>query len=180
MKISDLSNILCWSVQNSMAITLIVIAFILIIVGLVGTFIPMFPGLPIGWLGLFVAFFSPSCTLSIWTLVVTLLLMLIISVLDYIIPAKMVKKSGGTKSGERGAIIGSLSGIIFVNPLILIFGSFIGALIGEIINDSKDMKKAIKSAFSSFIGFLFGTGIKAFLTLSFLLILILNLLFGWF
>jgi hypothetical protein len=90
------------------------------------------------------------------------------------------KKSGGTKSGERGAIIGSLSGIIFVNPLILIFGSFIGALIGEIINDSKDMKKAIKSAFSSFIGFLFGTGIKAFLTLSFLLILILNLLFGWF
>ena len=163
-----------------MAITLIVIAFILIIVGLVGTFVPMFPGLPIGWLGLFVALFSPSCTLSIWTLVVTLLLMLIISVLDYIIPAKMVKKSGGTKSGERGALIGSLTGIIFVNPIILIFGSFIGALIGELINNSKDIKKALKSAFSSFVGFLLGTGIKAFFTLSFLLILILNLLFNWF
>ena len=163
-----------------MAITLIVIAFILLVVGLVGTFIPMFPGLPIGWLGLFVALFSTKCTLSIWTVAITLLLMVIVSVLDYVIPAKMVKKSGGTKSGERGALIGSLSGIIFVNPLILIFGSFIGALIGEIINDSKDMKKALKSAFSSFVGFLLGTGIKAFLTLSFLLILILNLLFGWF
>lgn len=163
-----------------MSIFLIVLAFILIIVGLVGTFIPMFPGLPIGWLGLFVAFFSTKCNLSIWTLVITLLLMVIITVLDYFIPARMVKKSGGTKSGERGAIIGSLSGIIFVNPIILIFGSFIGALIGEIINDSKDMKKAIKSAFSSFIGFLLGTGIKAFLTLSFLLILILNLVFGLF
>lgn len=163
-----------------MSVTLIVLAFILIIVGLVGTFIPMFPGLPIGWLGLFVAFFSPSCTLSIWTVVITLLLMLIISVLDYVIPARMVKKSGGTKSGERGALIGSLTGIIFVNPIILIFGSFIGALIGELINDSKDIKKAIKSAFSSFIGFLLGTGIKAFLTLSYLLILILNLMFGWF
>ena len=163
-----------------MATTLTVLAFILIIVGLVGTFIPMFPGLPIGWLGLFVAFFSTKCNLSIWTLVITLLLMVIITVLDYFIPARMVKKSGGTKSGERGAIIGSISGIIFVNPIILIFGSFIGALIGELINDSKDIKKAFKSAFSSFIGFLLGTGIKAFLTLSFLLILILNLVFGLF
>ena len=163
-----------------MSVSLIVLAFIFIIVGLVGTFIPMFPGLPIGWLGLFVAFFSPDCTLSIWTLVVTLLLMLIISVLDYVIPARMVKKSGGTKSGERGALIGSLTGIVFVNPIILIFGSFIGALIGELINDSKDIKKAVKSAFSSFIGFLLGTGVKAFLTLSFLLILILNLVLGLF
>jgi hypothetical protein len=163
-----------------MSIFLIVIAFIFLVAGLVGTFVPMFPGLPIGWLGLFIAFFSQKCTLSIWTLVITLLLMLIITVLDYVIPAKMVKKSGGTKSGERGAIIGSLSGIIFVNPIILIFGSFIGALIGEIINDSKDIKKAFKSAFSSFIGFLLGTGIKAFLTLSFLLILILNLVFNLF
>ena len=163
-----------------MSVSLIVLAFIFIIVGLVGTFIPMFPGLPIGWLGLFVAFFSPDCTLSIWTLVVTLLLMLIISVLDYVIPARMVKKSGGTKSGERGALIGSLTGIIFVNPIILIFGSFIGALIGELINDSKDFKKAVKSAFSSFVGFLLGTGVKAFLTLSFLLILILNLVLGLF
>lgn len=163
-----------------MSVSLIVLAFIFIIVGLVGTFIPMFPGLPIGWLGLFIAFFSPDCTLSIWTLVVTLLLMLIISVLDYVIPARMVKKSGGTKSGERGALIGSLTGIIFVNPIILIFGSFIGALIGELINDSKDFKKAVKSAFSSFVGFLLGTGVKAFLTLSFLLILILNLFFGLF
>ena len=73
-----------------------------------------------------------------------------------------------------------MAGIIFVNPIILIFGSFIGALIGELINNSKDIKKAFKSAFSSFIGFLLGTGIKAFLTLSFILILILNLLFGWF
>ena len=160
-----------------MSVFLIVLAFILFIVGLVGTFIPMFPGLPVGWLGLFIAFLTPNCTISIWTLVITLLLMLIVTILDYVIPAKMVKKSGGTKSGERGTIIGSLSGIIFVNPIIVIFGSFIGALIGEIINNSKDIKKAFKSAFSSFIGFLFGTGIKAFLTLSFLLFLILNLLF---
>lgn len=163
-----------------MSVFLIVLAFILLVVGVVGTFVPMFPGLPIGWLGLFVALFSSKCTVSIWTLVITLLLMLIITILDYVIPAKMVKKSGGTKSGERGALLGSMSGIIFINPIILIFGSFIGALIGELLVAPKDVKKALKSAFGSFVGFLLGTGIKAFLTLSYLLILILNLLFGWF
>ena len=163
-----------------MSIFLMVLAFIFIIVGLAGSFLPVIPGLPLGWLGLFVAFFSKSCTLSIWTLIITLLLMIIVTVMDYIIPSKIVKKNGGTKSGERGALIGSMAGIIFVNPMILIFGSFIGALIGELINNSKDIKKALKSALSSFAGFLLGTGIKAFLTLSFLLILILNVLFGLF
>lgn len=163
-----------------MSVFLIVLAFILLVVGVVGTFVPMFPGLPIGWLGLFVALFSSKCTISIWILVITFLLMLIITILDYVIPAKMVKKNGGTKSGEIGALLGSMSGIIFVNPIILIFGSFIGALIGELLVAPKDAKKALKSAYGSFMGFLLGTGIKAFITLSFLLILILNLSFGWF
>ena len=163
-----------------MSIFLIVLAFVLLIVGLVGSFVPIIPGLPFGWLGLLVAFFAPSCTISVWILIITFLFMIVVLIMDYIIPAKMVKKSGGTKSGERGAIIGSISGIIFVNPIILIFGSFIGALIGELINDSKNIKKAFKSAFNSFLGFLFSSGLKAFVTLTFILILILNLLFGWF
>ena len=163
-----------------MSVFLIVLAFIFLAVGIIGSFAPIIPGLPLGWLGLFIAFFSSNCTISIWTLVITLLVVIIVTFLDYIIPAKMVKKSGGTKSGERGALCGSLVGIIFVNPVILIFGSFIGALIGELINNSKDIKKALKSAFSSFVGFLFSSGVKAFVTLTFILILILNLLFGWF
>jgi len=118
--------------------------------------------------------------MSIWTLLITLLLVIFVSIIDYIIPAKMVKLSGGTKSGRNGALIGSLAGIFFINPIILIFGSLIGALIGELINDSKDVKKALKSAISSFAGFLFSSGLKAFVTVSFLLILILNLIFGLF
>lgn len=117
-----------------MSISLIFLAFI-VVVGLAGTFIPVFPGLLIWWLGLLVAFFSTKCNLIFLTLFVTLLFMLMITFLDYIIPAKMVKKSGGTKSGQRGALIDSVVGIIVVNPIILIFCSFIGALIGELINN---------------------------------------------
>lgn len=163
-----------------MSIFLIVLAFILLIVGLIGSFVPIIPGLPLAWLGLFVAFFSSNCTISIYTLVITFLLMVAISIFDYIIPSKMVEKNGGTKSGERGALLGSFAGIIFINPIILIFGSFIGAFIGEFINDKKNIKKAFKSALSSFVGFILSSGLKAFCTLSFILILILNILFKLF
>ncbi len=105
-----------------MSVFLIVLAFIFLAVGLVGSFAPIIPGLPLGWLGLFIAFFSSNCTISIWTLVITLLVVIIVTFLEYIIPAKMVKKSGGTKSGERCALIGSKSGIVVVNRIILILG----------------------------------------------------------
>lgn|GEM_PF-115413 len=166
--------------RNNMSVFLIVLAFILFIIGLIGSFAPIIPGLPLGWIGLLIAFFSTNCTISIWTLIITLILVIIVSILDYVIPAKMVKISGGTKSGKNGALYGSIAGIFFINPIILIFGSFIGAFIGELINDSKDIKKAFKSAFSSFLGFLFSSGLKAFLVITFILILILNLAFGWF
>ena len=163
-----------------MSIFLIVLAFIFLVIGLVGSFVPIIPGLPLGWLGLSIAFFSSSCTINIWTLAITLLVVIIVTFLDYIIPSKMVKISGGTKSGKNGALYGSIAGIFFMNPIILIFGSLIGAFIGELINDSKDIKKALKSAFNSFLGFLFSSGLKAFVVVTFISILILNMLFGWF
>lgn len=159
---------------------LIVLAFIFLVIGLIGSFVPIIPGVLLAWLGLFVAFFSASCTISVWTLVITLFLLVIVTISDYVIPVKMVKISGGTQSGKNGAFYGSIAGIFFINPIILIFGSFIGAFIGELINDRKDMKKAIKSAFSSFLGFLFSSGLKAFVVLTFISIVVLNLLFDLF
>lgn len=163
-----------------MSIFLIILSFVLLIVGLIGSFVPVIPGPPLAWIGLFVAFFSSNCNISIYTLIITFLLMVAISIFDYIIPSKMVEKSGGTKSGKRGALLGSLAGILFINPIILIFGSFIGAFIGEFINDKRNIKKAFKSALSSFVGFVLSSGLKAFCTLSFILILILNILFNLF
>jgi len=49
---------------------------------------------------------------------------------------------------------------MFFAPFGIILGPFIGAFAGELLKDRKDSKKAFKSAWATFIGFMFGTGIK--------------------
>ena len=47
-------------------------------------------------------------------------------------------------------------------------GDFAGAFIGELIHNPKDLKRALRSAFGSFIGFLASTTMKLFASLIFL------------
>ncbi len=84
----------------------------------------------------------------------------IITIIDYIIPAMGTKKFGGTRYGVIGTMVGLILGLFFFPPLGIIIGPFVGAFIGEMINDSKDSGKALKAAFGSFIGFLTSTFLK--------------------
>ena len=81
-------------------------------------------------------------------------------ILDYIIPALVTKKFGGSKYGIIGTTIGLIVGLIFLGPFGIIIGPFIGALTGELIYDNQNSNRALKAAFGSLIGFLFSTGLK--------------------
>ena len=85
--------------------------------------------------------------------------MILITVLDYFIPIWGTKKFGGSKAGVIGSGIGLIVGLFF-GPLGIILGPFLGALAGELITNQTEIKKALRSATGSFIGFLFGTGLK--------------------
>jgi uncharacterized protein YqgC (DUF456 family) len=83
---------------------------------------------------------------------------------ENLIPLWTTKKFGGTKAGVWGSTIGLLVGLFFLPayvafPLNLIFGLFLGAMIGE-LSTGKDMNVALKSGFGSFLGFLAGNGLK--------------------
>ncbi|MBG7630555.1 MAG: DUF456 domain-containing protein, partial [Bacteroidetes bacterium] len=96
-----------------------------------------------------------------WTFLgITLGVAVIITIIDYIIPAMGTKKFGGTRYGVIGTMVGLILGLFFFPPLGIIIGPFVGAFIGEMINDSKDSGKALKAAFGSFIGFLTSTFLK--------------------
>ncbi|WP_010518651.1 DUF456 domain-containing protein [Croceivirga radicis] len=152
-----------------MDIVLLIIGLLCMLVGVLGSFLPVLPGPPISWVGLLLLYLTKAVPEN-WTLLIFLLVVaLTITILDYIIPAAGTKKFGGSKYGIWGSILGLLVAIFFpiLGPFGIIIWPFIGALVGELIHNS-DQKRALKAAFGSFIGFLTGTFLKFLVTLVYL------------
>ena len=91
--------------------------------------------------------------------VVGLGIVVVVSILDYIVPAYFTKLTGGSKYGGWGAIAGLFLGLIYP-PVGMILGSLIGAFVAELLFAGKDTATSLKSAFGAFLGFVFGTGLK--------------------
>ncbi|TVZ16616.1 DUF456 domain-containing protein [Maribacter sp. MAR_2009_72] len=144
-----------------MDIVLLVLGFIFMLIGILGSFLPVLPGPPISWIGLLLLYMTKAISMN-WTFLgITLAIALLVFALDYIIPAMGTKKFGGTKAGVIGTTIGLVVALIFpiLGPFGIIIWPFIGALVGELLNKA-DKKTATKAAFGSFLGFLTGTFIK--------------------
>ena len=114
-----------------MDIVLIFLGLMCCIIGLFGSFLPVLPGPIISWVGLLFLYLTSFVPNNYWVLSITLILTIIISILDYTIPAKGTKKFGGTKYGVWGTNIGLIIGLFFP-PIGFIIGLFLGALIGEL------------------------------------------------
>jgi len=144
-----------------MDIILVIVAALFIVLGIIGSFLPVLPGPLTSWLGLLILHLTEAVPMNMSFLIVTLIIAILIWVLDYIIPAIGTKRFGGTKAGMIGTTLGLIVGLIAPIPGGIIIGPFVGALIGELVNNA-DSKTAVKAAFGSFIGFLTSTFIKFF------------------
>jgi uncharacterized protein YqgC (DUF456 family) len=142
-----------------MDIFLICIAAFLMILGIIGSFLPVLPGPLTSWVGLLVLYFTPNISVSQKIIIITLIIAILIWILDYIIPAMGTKKFGGSKAGMIGTTVGLVIGILAPIPGGIILGPFLGALIGELLNKA-DSKTAVKAAFGSLLGFLTSAFIK--------------------
>ena len=141
---------------------LIVLAIILAVIGIIGSVVPGLPGPPLSWAGLLLAFLSHKLGGADMTLTFVLIWLgvtVIVSILDYTVPAKFTKLAGGSKAGSRGALIGMLIGI-FLTPIGMIPCSLAGAFLAELFQEDKTAGQALKAALGTFAGFLVGTGMK--------------------
>lgn len=145
---------------------MVVMGGILVFLGILGGFLPVLPGPPLGFAGLLLLHFTSLAEFSVTFLVVMGVIVLLVSILDYLVPILGAKRFGGSRLGVVGCVVGLLLGIFIFPPFGIIIGPFLGAIIGELINGD-DLNKAVKSGFGSFLGYLFGTGIK--LALSFVM-----------
>lgn len=154
-----------------MDLILLSLAAILMLVGILGSFLPMLPGIPVSWLGLLLLHLAPVIPMNYTFLGVTLLVTIIIFALQYAIPALGTKYLGGSKQGMFGATIGLFAGIFIPIPFAILIAPFVGAYLGEILNKS-DSKTALKAASGSFIGLLASTFMEFVVTSIFLILFI--------
>ena len=151
-----------------MDIVLVTLGFLCMIVGIIGSFLPVLPGPGLSWLGLLFLYFTKAVPMNYWILGITGFVVLVVTILDYVIPAKGTKRYGGSKYGIWGTNIGLVVGIFAPIPFGFLIGPFVGAFIGELIYNSKDHKRAWKAATGSFIGFLACTFMKFMVCVIFL------------
>lgn len=140
-------------------------AIVLGILAIVGSIAPALPGPPLGWTGMLILYIwgnganSAGEPMSTTFLLVWLGIVLVVSLLDYVVPAWFTKLTGGSKYGGWGAMAGLFFGLIYP-PVGMILGSLIGAFVFELFFAGKGASDSVKSAFGAFLGFLFGTGLK--------------------
>lgn len=136
-----------------MDILLIIISGLLLLIGILGSLVPILPGPPIAFCGLILVQFSSKHPFSVEFLVIFGLLAIISAVIDNILQVYATKKFNGSKKGIWGSAIGLIIGLLFFPPFGIIIGPMVGAFIGEIL-DGKSPNNSVKPAFGSFIGFL--------------------------
>lgn len=141
-------------------IILIILGVIFLIIGIIGCIVPGLAGPPFSFLALILLSiakrwepFSPTF------LIVMAAVTIIVTALDYIVPAAGAKKYGASKFGFWGAIIGMIVGIIYLPPLGMIIGAFIGAFVGELVI-GKQSSVALKAGWGVFIGVMVGILLK--------------------
>lgn len=136
-----------------------IVGLIFVLLGIAGSFLPVLPGPLTGWLGLFLLHQSERVEGDSTFLTITFCVALGVFLLDYIIPALGTKRFGGSKKGVIGSTIGLIMGLLFLGPLGIIIGPFIGAFSGELLNNTPK-RDALKAAIGSLIGFLTGVFLK--------------------
>ena len=150
-----------------MDLFLVILAAFFMLLGILGSFLPILPGPITSWFGLLLLHFTNAIPMNKVFLGITLAVAIAIWVLDYVIPAIGTKKFGGSKAGMLGTTLGLILGIVFLGPFGIVIGPFLGAFVGEYISKN-DTKRALKAAIGSFLGFLTSTLIKFIVSIIYL------------
>lgn len=141
-----------------MEIVWLIIGLLFVIVGLLGCVVPLLPGPPLCFAGLWIQQLRDEPPFTVNFLLIWAGVTVAVTVLDYIIPIYSTKKSGGSKYGIWGCTIGLLAGF-WLGPFGIVIGPLVGAFIGELIAHQMT-DRAMKAALGSFVGFMAGTLLK--------------------
>ena len=140
-----------------------IFAIIAGLIGIIGSIVPGIPGPPISWVGLLLVYFTHGSgsgePMSTAFLFIWLAVTIIVTVLDYVIPAAFTRLTGGHKSASIGSVIGLFAGML-IPPVGMIFGALAGAFLAEYLIENHGVWNSFKASLGAFLGFISGTGLK--------------------
>jgi len=143
---------------------LAIIAIIAGVVGIIGSIVPGLPGPPLSWIGLLLVYLGHGTNgsgdeMTLALLFIWLGITILVTVLDYVVPAYFTRVTGGHRAASVGAIVGLFAGM-FIPPVGMIVGSLLGAFLADFIFADNGIWGSFKASIGAFIGFLAGTGMK--------------------
>lgn len=138
------------------AMTLVsIVVAALLVVGLIGSVLPLIPGTPLILAGALVyAFATDFMTIGPGRLALLAGLAVLGYALSHIAGALGAKKSGGSAWAVIGALVGAIVGL-FVPPWGLLLGPVVGAVIGELLRTGQ-VEHSLRSGVGAAIGLLAG------------------------
>ena len=138
-----------------MEIIALVIASLLLLTGVVGSFAPVLPGAPLIWLGMLLyGLIAGFGSLDVLFFLLQACLALAVIGIDYLAAATGSRYFGASKFAAAGAALGLMIGLFFF-PVGLLVGPFLGAVLLELIF-SRKADLALRSGLGAVIGFWVG------------------------
>ena len=148
-------------------IALYVLAALLMLGGLAGSVLPMLPGIPMVFGGIWLAAAVDGYRhLGLWWLLIIGAIGAVGVIVDFVAGTLGAKRVGASPRALSGAAIGTIVGMFLGIPGLL-FGPFIGALLGELASGTSVLRSAHVGV-GTWLGLLLGTLLK--LVLSFLMV----------
>ncbi|AKG04736.1 hypothetical protein AAV35_007930 [Salimicrobium jeotgali] len=146
--------------------SLIIVLFLSSFVSLI---FPIIPGPLVLWAGFLLSIWLEG-RLSVWFWVGAVILTVLLIVSDMVANSISVKKYGGSKWGEAGAVAGVIAGSFVIPPFGILIVPFVLVFVIE-LGIEKNTRFAFRAAVGTLIGFLSGTAAK---------FIIQMLMIGWF
>ena len=136
-----------------------VLGALLIVIGLAGAVVPVLPGIPLIFGGIWlIARVDHYSHLGVWWLAGIALVGAVGLMMDLLAAAFGAKRVGASPRAVWGALLGTLIGLFFGLPGLLL-GPFFGAVLG-VLSAGKTMQRGARVGVSTWVGLLIGTIIK--------------------
>lgn len=152
--------------------TLVAIFTLLMIPGLIGTLLPVLPGIPLMFLvALVFGFVDRWQHLRPWEAAVLFGIVLISALVDYFSGLIGARYGGASRRAVLWGLIGFTVGLLVFPPFGGLIGLFLGVLVVELIG-SRDQIRALRAAAGSLVGSLVGIAIGFFLAIMFVVLFV--------